>query len=110
MKAWRSPSKFGRLLPAEHLRLPTIQHVIEGVIASRIAAHAADVALGLPQAVNRDKEMSRARKKLDWDRQIELSFNPDLAAELRHSSEIGEDEFCTMCGEFCAIKRSQSWF
>jgi len=96
--------------PAEHLRLPTVQHVIDGVVASRIAAHAADVALGLPQAVNRDQAMSRARKQLDWERQIELSFNPDLVADLRHSSEIGEDEFCTMCGEFCAIKRSQTWF
>lgn len=91
--------------PAEHLRLPTVEHVIEGVIASKIAAYAADIAKGMRYAIDQNNAMSRARKDLDWQRQIELSVDPIKAKALRESSEIGEDEVCTMCGEFCAIKR-----
>ena len=91
--------------PSEHLRLPTVEHVIEGVIASKIAAHAADLALGMHYAIERDNAMARARKELNWDRQVELSVNPENAKALRDSSEIGKDDVCTMCGEFCAIKR-----
>jgi len=90
--------------PAEHLRLPTVEHVIEGVIASKIAAHAADLAKGMGYAREMDDRMSRARKELDWTIQIEMSVNPKKAKALRNSSEIGQDEVCTMCGEFCAIK------
>ncbi len=90
--------------PAEHLRLPTVEHVREGVIASKIAAHAADLAKGMRYAREMDDKMSRARKDLDWKTQIEMSINPRKAKALRDSSEIGQDEVCTMCGEFCAIK------
>ncbi len=93
------------LTPAEHLRLPTKDDVIEGVVASRIAAHAADLALGMPYAVERDRAMAVARKELDWDSQIRLALDPDRARNFRKSSEIGQDDVCTMCGEFCAIKR-----
>ncbi|MGI6387457.1 MAG: phosphomethylpyrimidine synthase ThiC [Desulfomonilia bacterium] len=91
--------------PAEHLRLPTVEHVVEGVVASRIAAHAADLARGMGYARERDKAMSRARKHLDWDRQTALSLDPLKAKSLRESSGIGMDNVCTMCGKFCAIKR-----
>jgi len=91
--------------PAEHLRLPTVEHVIDGVIASKIAAHAADLARGMKYAWERDIAMAKARKELDWETQIELSFNPENARTLRESSEIGDSDVCTMCGEFCAIKR-----
>jgi phosphomethylpyrimidine synthase len=91
--------------PAEHLMLPTVEHVVDGVIASRIAAHAADLAKGMTYAWERDIAMSKARKELDWETQIELSFNPENAKKLRESSEIGNSDVCTMCGEFCAIKR-----
>lgn len=91
--------------PAEHLRLPTVEHVVDGVIASKIAAHAADLAKGMSYAWERDIAMSKARKELDWETQIELSFNPENAKKLRESSEIGSSDVCTMCGEFCAIKR-----
>lgn len=91
--------------PAEHLRLPTEEHVIEGVVASRIAAQAADLAKGMRYAIEQNKAMSQARKSLDWERQIELSVDPVKAKALRESSEIGEADVCTMCGEFCAIKR-----
>jgi phosphomethylpyrimidine synthase len=89
--------------PAEHLRLPDERHVVEGVIASRIAAHAADLAKGLARA--REREMALARRELTWDRQYELSVNPPYARMLREQSGIGAGEECTMCGEYCAIKR-----
>ncbi len=91
--------------PAEHLRLPTVEDVREGTMASRIAAHAADLARGRASALARDRAMSVARKELDWETQIKLSLDPEKARAFRNQSEIGEDDVCTMCGEFCAIKR-----
>lgn len=94
--------------PAEHLRLPTVQDVHEGTIASKIAAHAADLSRGRAASLERDKAMSLARKRLDWKAQVELSIDPAKAGDYRQHSEIGEDDVCTMCGEFCAIKRLNS--
>lgn len=91
--------------PAEHLRLPTVEDVREGVIASKIAAFSADLALGMNYAKTMNREMSEARHKLDWNRQIECAIDPRKAAEYRKASEIGNDDVCTMCGEFCAVKR-----
>jgi phosphomethylpyrimidine synthase len=90
--------------PSEHLRLPTVEDVRAGVIASRIAAHAADVARGVPGAIERDNAMARCRKNLDWQGQIALALDPERARELRESSRPADSEVCTMCGEFCAIK------
>ncbi len=90
--------------PSEHLRLPDLEDVREGVIASRIAAHAADIAKGVKGAIEWDREMSRRRKALDWKGQIELSINPDRARKLRESSLPKESDVCTMCGEFCSMK------
>jgi phosphomethylpyrimidine synthase len=90
--------------PSEHLRLPDLEDVREGVIASRIAAHAADIAKGVKGAIEWDREMSRRRKALDWKGQIELSINPDRARKLRESSPPKESDVCTMCGEFCSMK------
>lgn len=90
--------------PSEHLRLPTAEDVTEGVIASRIAAHAADLVNGVPGAMEMDLKMSRARKALDWNTQIELSINPERARALRESSAPGDSDVCTMCGSLCAIK------
>jgi phosphomethylpyrimidine synthase len=90
--------------PSEHLRLPDLDDVREGVIASRIAAHAADIAKGVPGAMEWDKEMARRRKALDWKGQIELSINPERARKLRESSMPKESDVCTMCGEFCSMK------
>ena len=90
--------------PSEHLRLPDLEDVREGVIASRIAAHAADIAKGVKGAIECDKEMSRRRKALDWKGQIELSINPERARKLRESSMPKESDVCTMCGEFCSMK------
>ncbi len=90
--------------PSEHLRLPDLDDVREGVIASRIAAHAADIAKGVKGAMDWDKEMAKRRKALDWKGQIELSINPERARKLRESSMPKESDVCTMCGEFCSMK------
>lgn len=96
--------------PAEHLKLPTAQDVHEGVIAARIAAHAADVARGLSRAKRWDEEIARARKSLDWDRQIELAIDPKRAREYRAAQRHESDEACSMCGRFCAIKMVREFF
>lgn len=94
--------------PAEHLRLPTPDDVREGIIASKIAAHAADVANGLPRALARERDMAAARKRLDWDAQFGLLLDPEKARAYRASSEIGANRECTMCGEFCAIRQARA--
>ena len=92
--------------PAEHLRLPDLDDMKEGVIASRIAAHAADIALGIPGAIDWDNAMSKARRDLDWKTQIELAIDPVKAKEYRESAAPLDEDVCSMCGDFCAIKRS----
>ena len=96
--------------PAEHLKLPTPEDVREGVIATRIAGHAADVARGLSKARAWDDEISRARKALDWERQIKLCIDPAKARRYREESRPQMDEVCTMCGKFCAIKMVREFF
>ncbi len=90
--------------PAEHIRLPNIEDVKEGVIASKIAAHAADIAKGVKGAIDLDNEMARRRKALDWNGQIALSLNPDKVRQWRAEVPPAESHVCSMCGEFCAIK------
>jgi phosphomethylpyrimidine synthase len=92
--------------PSEHLRLPSVEDVREGVIASRIAGHAADVARGRRGSLEKDCLMARARRSLDWQEQIRLSIDPLRARKLRESSMPKESDVCTMCGELCAIKKS----
>lgn len=94
--------------PSEHLGLPNVQEVREGVIASRIAAHAADVAKGLKGAIDWDNKMSEARSNLDWRKMIELSINPKLAREIRERCKDADEEVCSMCGRFCSVKTSKS--
>lgn len=90
--------------PAEHLRLPSIDDVKNGVVASKIAAHAADIAKNIPQAVDWDRQMSVARKARDWKKQIELALDPIKAKQYRLSSRPKESSVCTMCGKYCSIK------
>ncbi|MBI5188853.1 MAG: phosphomethylpyrimidine synthase ThiC [Nitrospirae bacterium] len=90
--------------PAEHIRLPNIEDVKEGLIASKIAAHAADIAKGIPGAIELDRKMARCRKNLDWDGQIALSFNPEKVRQWRSEVPPTEQDVCSMCGEFCAIR------
>jgi phosphomethylpyrimidine synthase len=90
--------------PAEHLRHPSLEDVREGVIASKISAHAADIVKGNKYALNMDREISLARKKRDWLKQIKLSIDPDKAREYRKSSKPKDRDVCTMCGKYCSIK------
>ncbi|MBI5444448.1 MAG: phosphomethylpyrimidine synthase ThiC, partial [Deltaproteobacteria bacterium] len=90
--------------PSEHLGLPTVEDVREGVIASRIAAHAGDVAKGVPGARKWDDAMARARAALDWKGQIELAVDPERARAIRERCLPADADVCTMCGEFCAIR------
>lgn len=90
--------------PAEHLGLPTVEDVKDGVIAARIAAHAADLVKGIKGAREWDLEMAKARKKLDWKKQIELAMDPEKALKMRKDKNEDNQECCTMCGGFCAYK------
>jgi len=89
--------------PAEHLGLPTVDDVREGLIASRIAGHAADIVKGLPGARERDLNISRARKKLDWETQKGLVLDPRKFEATRKKHRSGSAA-CSMCGEFCAMR------
>jgi phosphomethylpyrimidine synthase len=88
--------------PAEHLSLPDAEDVRNGVIASRIAAHAADIIRSGGKAAERDRNMSIARKKLDWEAQAELALDPDKVKQ-EHSRYPIKGRACTMCGDYCAM-------
>jgi len=90
--------------PREHLGLPTVEDVREGVVASRIAAHAADIVKGVAGAAEWDLEMARARKALDWEKQIGLAIDPERARQARQERRPAEADVCTMCGQYCAMK------
>ncbi len=90
--------------PSEHLGLPTVEDVRDGVIASRIAAHAADIVKLGARAYRRDLEMARARANLDWKGQFEQAIDPDRAREIRGRVALKEPEACSMCSRYCAIK------
>lgn len=90
--------------PAEHLGLPDLNDVREGVIATRIAAHAADLAKGNKQAWAWDNAMAKARKELDWPEQLRLALDPVKATEYRNKKNKSDDEACSMCGDYCAVK------
>lgn len=76
----------------------------EGIIAARIAAHAADIAKGVPHAMDWDNEMAVARKKLDWNAMFDLAIDPEKARRYRESSRPEKEDTCSMCGNFCAVK------
>ncbi|HCD43211.1 MAG TPA: thiamine biosynthesis protein ThiC [Lachnoclostridium sp.] len=90
--------------PAEHLRLPDEADVKEGIIAARIAAHAADIAKGIRGAKDWDHKMSDARKRLDWETMFQLAIDPEKARRYRASSKPEKEDTCSMCGNFCAMK------
>jgi len=90
--------------PAEHLSIPSLEDVKEGVIASKIAAQAADVANGYKGAWDRELKMARARKNFDWEKQYQLAFDPDKPKKCRERKPTPESDMCTMCGEFCALR------
>ncbi|HUV37441.1 MAG TPA: phosphomethylpyrimidine synthase ThiC, partial [Patescibacteria group bacterium] len=102
--AWYGADFLCYVTPGEHLRLPTIDDVRDGVIACRIAAHAGDIAKGLPGAAEWDAAVSRARAELDWERALASSIDPVKAKGMYDRSSTGSEELCSMCGEFCAIR------
>ena len=89
--------------PAEHLALPTVEEVYEGVMSSRIAAHVGDM-IKLKKTREADLEMGHARRELNWERQFQLAINPARARAIRDERSPADSDACTMCGDFCAIK------
>ncbi|MBR0061503.1 MAG: phosphomethylpyrimidine synthase ThiC, partial [Selenomonadaceae bacterium] len=96
--------------PAEHLCLPTIEDVHDGVIVSRIAAHAADLVKGVNGARDWDLKMARARKVLDWEEQLNLAIDPELAKKKRGARNKAGETACSMCGDYCAVKIVGKYF
>lgn len=90
--------------PAEHLRLPNLADVKEGIIACRIAAHAADIAKGVKGAVAWDHKMSTARRNLDWEAMFGMCMDPEKARRYREEAKPEKEDTCSMCGNFCAVK------
>lgn len=95
--------------PAEHLRLPTLDDMREGIVAARIAAHAGDLAKGVIGAYSWDYEMSMARRNLDWEAMFNLALDPEKARRYREESCPPDEETCTMCGDLCAVKNMREW-
>lgn len=90
--------------PAEHLRLPDVNDVREGLVATKIAAHAADIAKGIPGARDRDNRMSDARRRFDWEEMFNLALDPVKPREYFESAPPTNEESCTMCGKMCAVR------
>ncbi len=90
--------------PAEHLRLPDINDVKEGIIASRIAAHAADIAKGIPHARDKDNEMAEARHQVDWEKMFEIAVDGEKARAYFESTPPADRHTCSMCGKMCAVR------
>lgn len=90
--------------PAEHLALPNLEDVKQGIIASKIAAHAADIAKGIEGAMDQDNKMAEARKALDWEAQFKYAIDPDHARAVREDRSPEIEESCSMCGKFCAVR------
>lgn len=104
LAAWAGAEFICYVTAAEHIGLPDIDQVREGVIAARIAAHAADLAKGLQGAAEWDLQLSRARKELDWEKQIALAIDPKRAGLLRKERTGDSSSACAMCGKYCAME------
>lgn len=104
LAAWAGADFLCYVTPSEHLGLPDAADVRTGIIASRIAAHAADIAKGVPGAVEWDLKMAKSRKALDWQAQVELSIDPEHARSVREKRNPAQRKECSMCGEFCAMQ------
>ncbi|AZV58087.1 phosphomethylpyrimidine synthase ThiC [Clostridium sp. AWRP] len=90
--------------PAEHLRLPNLEDMKEGIIATKIAAHAGDIAKGIKGARDWDNAMSKARRELNWKKIFDLSIDPEKARRYREESKPEDEHTCTMCGKMCAVR------
>jgi len=90
--------------PAEHLRLPTLDDVREGIVAVKLAAHAGDIAKGIPGAAEWDKKMSQARQDLNWEAMFDLALDREKPERYRNESSPEHQDSCTMCGEMCSMR------
>jgi len=107
---WAGADFLCYVTPSEHLSLPSVDDVREGVIATKIAAHAADIARGNKLALELDKRMGMARKALDWEKQMDLALDQVMARKYRQNRPPAEKDVCTMCGKYCAIKQVKEYF
>ena len=102
--AWAGADFLCYVTPSEHLGLPAADQVREGVVAARIAGHAADIAKGVKGALDWDRALSHMRRDRDWEGQLAKCIDPAKAARLRHAARPNDEEVCSMCGEFCVFK------
>ncbi|NVM25394.1 MAG: phosphomethylpyrimidine synthase ThiC [Desulfobacterales bacterium] len=107
---WAGADFLCYVTPSEHLSLPSVDDVREGVIATKIAGHAADIARGHKLAMELDRKMGKARKDLDWEKQMNLALDQVMARKYRQNRPPAEEDVCTMCGKFCAIKQVKEYF
>lgn len=110
LAAWAGADFLCYVTPAEHVRLPTLEDVREGLIAAKIAAHAADIAKGVANASSWDLAISKARKARDWKEQFRLAIDPDKPRRYRQRSTPRSDDVCTMCSDYCSIKTAEKCF
>ena len=92
------------MTPAEHLRLPDVSDVRDGLVATKIAAHAADMVKGIPGARDMDDRMSDARRRVDWEEMFSLAIDEKRAREYFESAPPSNEGTCTMCGKMCAVR------
>ena len=90
--------------PAEHLRLPNLEDMKEGIVATKIAAHAGDLAKGVKGASECDYNMSKARAEIDWEKMFSLALEPEKPRRYREESKPEHEDTCTMCGKMCAVR------
>jgi phosphomethylpyrimidine synthase len=102
--AWHGADFLCYVTPAEHLSLPDMEDVKQGVVATKIAAHAGDIAKNIPGAFEHNHSMSVARRNLDWEKMFALSIDEKTARERKNCSDSAENDHCSMCGSLCALK------
>ncbi len=110
LAAWAGADFLCYVTPSEHLGLPTAEDVYQGVVTTRIAAHAADIARGNGKAISRDRAMAQARADMDWEAMMNLCLDPRTARQIRESRRPSEEEVCTMCGKYCAVRLMRDYF
>ena len=92
------------MTPAEHLALPDVDDVKQGIVAAKIAAHAADIAKKVPHARDLDDAMADARRTFDWEKQWECALDAETARRIRDERKPEHEDSCSMCGKFCAVR------
>ena len=110
LAGWAGADFLCYVTPSEHLALPGPDEVYRGVVVTRIAAHAADIARGRPASIARDRAMADARRRMDWEAMFSLCLDPKTARAIRLKTPPAEEEVCTMCGKFCAMRLIRDYF